>query len=175
MQTFAASKSHICSIKESQRLLTVFDSWHHATVKRVLNALPVILIYVPVCAFCPTLYFSILSPSFFLSSLLPHLQQCLLSSLTFIPLLSLFPPLHFPLLSFTSRYRERGRERESARARGAREREREKGDRRSKKIEEREGGRNMERGRGWEGAWIGWIRIHGSALQAWARSDLWFL
>ena len=46
LQTFAAS------IKESQRLLTVFDSWHHATVKRVLNALPVILIYVPVCAFC---------------------------------------------------------------------------------------------------------------------------
>ena len=58
--------ANICSIKESQRLLTVFDSWHHATVKRVLVALPVIFIYVPACAFCPTLYFSILSHSFFL-------------------------------------------------------------------------------------------------------------
>ena len=84
--------------------------------------------------------FSHLSPST-VSSLLSHLYP---SSL---PLLFLFisPFSHSP------RDREGGRERE---------REREKGDRLYKEMEEREGGKNMERGRGWEGAWIGRIRIH---------------
>jgi hypothetical protein len=139
--------ANICSSNESQRLLTVFDWWHHATVKRVLNALPVIFIYVPACAFCPTLYFSILSPSFILSSLISPPQRCLLSSLTFIPLLSLFSSSSFPpSLIHLEIEREGGREREREK-RGIDSLRRWRREREEKTWREGE-------------AWIGRVRIH---------------